>query len=57
MAVLKKTILSVHYLSNGHQKWIENLPDRQVEEHPDSVVETPRFLADEGRSVPVSQFF
>lgn len=30
VAVLKKTILSLHYLSNGHQKWIENLPERQV---------------------------
>lgn len=30
VAVLKKTIISLHYLSNGHQKWIENLPERQV---------------------------
>lgn len=30
VAVLKKTVLSLHYLSNGHQKWIENLPERQV---------------------------
>lgn len=30
MAVLKKTVISLHYLSNGHQKWIENLPERQV---------------------------
>lgn len=28
VAVLKKTVISVHYLSNGHQKWIENLPER-----------------------------
>lgn len=28
VAVLKKTAISLHYLSNGHQKWIENLPDR-----------------------------
>ncbi|XP_075898482.1 ER membrane protein complex subunit 1 [Nelusetta ayraudi] len=27
VAVLKKTVLSLHYLSNGHQKWIENLPE------------------------------
>uniref|UniRef100_A0A8C7XUB4 ER membrane protein complex subunit 1 n=1 Tax=Oryzias sinensis TaxID=183150 RepID=A0A8C7XUB4_9TELE len=27
VAVLKKTAISLHYLSNGHQKWIENLPD------------------------------
>lgn len=31
VAVLKKTALSLHYLSNGHQKWIENLPERQVD--------------------------
>lgn len=30
VAVLKKTAISLHYLSNGHQKWIENLPERQV---------------------------
>lgn len=30
VAVLKKTVISFHYLSNGHQKWIENLPERQV---------------------------
>lgn len=30
VAVLKKAIISLHYLSNGHQKWIENLPERQV---------------------------
>lgn len=28
MAVLKKTAISLHYLSNGHQKWVENLPIR-----------------------------
>ncbi|KAG5838640.1 hypothetical protein ANANG_G00225750 [Anguilla anguilla] len=27
IAVVKKTALSLHYLSNGHQKWVENLPD------------------------------
>ncbi|XP_029291023.1 ER membrane protein complex subunit 1 isoform X2 [Cottoperca gobio] len=27
VAVLKKTVISLHYLSNGHQKWIENLPE------------------------------
>lgn len=27
-AVLKKSVISLHYLSNGHQKWIENLPER-----------------------------
>ncbi|KAM8830713.1 ER membrane protein complex subunit 1 [Synchiropus picturatus] len=27
VAVLKKNLISLHYLSNGHQKWIENLPD------------------------------
>uniref|UniRef100_A0AAZ3RHF9 ER membrane protein complex subunit 1 n=1 Tax=Oncorhynchus tshawytscha TaxID=74940 RepID=A0AAZ3RHF9_ONCTS len=27
VAVLKKAALSLHYLSNGHQKWVENLPD------------------------------
>lgn len=31
VAVLKKTVISLHYLSNGHQKWIENLPERQVD--------------------------
>lgn len=30
VAVLKKTAISLHYLSNGHQKWIENLPDRWI---------------------------
>lgn len=30
VAVLEKNIISLHYLSNGHQKWIENLPDRYV---------------------------
>lgn len=28
VAVLKKSAISLHYLSNGHQKWVENLPDR-----------------------------
>lgn len=28
VAVLKKSAISIHYLSNGHQKWVENLPDR-----------------------------
>lgn len=27
VAVLKQASLSLHYLSNGHQKWIENLPE------------------------------
>uniref|UniRef100_A0A673WPX7 ER membrane protein complex subunit 1 n=1 Tax=Salmo trutta TaxID=8032 RepID=A0A673WPX7_SALTR len=27
VAVLKKAAISLHYLSNGHQKWAENLPD------------------------------
>ncbi|KAL4646018.1 ER membrane protein complex subunit 1 isoform X3 [Arapaima gigas] len=27
VAVLKKAVLSLHYLSNGHQKWVETLPD------------------------------
>ncbi|XP_044523744.1 ER membrane protein complex subunit 1 isoform X1 [Gracilinanus agilis] len=26
VAVLKKTTLTLHYLSNGHQKWVEQLP-------------------------------
>ncbi|XP_068453372.1 ER membrane protein complex subunit 1 [Clinocottus analis] len=30
VAVLKKTVISLHYLSNGHQKWIENLPDSET---------------------------
>ncbi|XP_069466496.1 ER membrane protein complex subunit 1 [Ambystoma mexicanum] len=25
--VLKKTVVSLHYLSNGHQKWMEHLPE------------------------------
>ena len=28
VAVLKKAAISLHYLTNGHQKWVENLPDR-----------------------------
>uniref|UniRef100_A0A8L0DRK5 ER membrane protein complex subunit 1 n=1 Tax=Oncorhynchus mykiss TaxID=8022 RepID=A0A8L0DRK5_ONCMY len=27
VAVLKKAAISLHYLTNGHQKWVENLPD------------------------------
>ncbi|KAM6976627.1 ER membrane protein complex subunit 1 [Aplochiton taeniatus] len=27
VAVLKQTTISLHYLSNGHQKWIENLAE------------------------------
>ncbi|XP_063798200.1 ER membrane protein complex subunit 1 [Pseudophryne corroboree] len=27
IAVLKSSVLSLHYLSNGHQKWAETLPD------------------------------
>uniref|UniRef100_A0AAX7TNY1 ER membrane protein complex subunit 1 n=1 Tax=Astatotilapia calliptera TaxID=8154 RepID=A0AAX7TNY1_ASTCA len=30
VAVLEKNIISLHYLSNGHQKWIENLPDSET---------------------------
>ncbi|XP_061831444.1 ER membrane protein complex subunit 1 [Nerophis lumbriciformis] len=30
VAVLKKTALSLHYLFNGHQKWIENLPESET---------------------------
>uniref|UniRef100_A0A3Q2Q6U7 ER membrane protein complex subunit 1 n=1 Tax=Fundulus heteroclitus TaxID=8078 RepID=A0A3Q2Q6U7_FUNHE len=30
VAVLKKTVISVHYLSNGHQKWIENLLESET---------------------------
>ncbi|NXV51837.1 EMC1 protein, partial [Uria aalge] len=29
VAVLKKAAISLHYLSNGHQKWVEHLPERQ----------------------------
>lgn len=28
VAVLKKAAISLHYLSNGHQKWVEHLPER-----------------------------
>uniref|UniRef100_A0A8B9KAZ7 ER membrane protein complex subunit 1 n=1 Tax=Astyanax mexicanus TaxID=7994 RepID=A0A8B9KAZ7_ASTMX len=27
VAVLKKSAISLHYLSSGHQKWVENLPE------------------------------
>ncbi|MBN3310534.1 EMC1 protein, partial [Amia calva] len=30
VAVLKKGAISLHYLSNGHQKWVENLPDSET---------------------------
>ncbi|XP_063001103.1 ER membrane protein complex subunit 1 [Elgaria multicarinata webbii] len=30
VAVLKKSALSLHYLSNGHQKWVEHLPDSEI---------------------------
>uniref|UniRef100_A0A1A8N2Z0 ER membrane protein complex subunit 1 n=1 Tax=Nothobranchius pienaari TaxID=704102 RepID=A0A1A8N2Z0_9TELE len=30
LAVLKKTVISLHYLSNGHQKWVENLPESET---------------------------
>ncbi|XP_043987650.1 ER membrane protein complex subunit 1 isoform X1 [Gambusia affinis] len=30
VAVLKKTVISAHYLSNGHQKWVENLPESET---------------------------
>lgn len=33
VAVLKKAAVSLHYLSNGHQKWIENLPDSDSVEY------------------------
>ncbi|KAJ0064469.1 hypothetical protein NL108_006932 [Boleophthalmus pectinirostris] len=33
VAVLKKTAVSLHYLSNGHQKWIENLPESDTVEY------------------------
>uniref|UniRef100_A0A8C3IFX2 ER membrane protein complex subunit 1 n=1 Tax=Chrysemys picta bellii TaxID=8478 RepID=A0A8C3IFX2_CHRPI len=29
LAVLKKAALSLHYLSNGHQKWVEHLPESE----------------------------
>ncbi|KAJ7411192.1 ER membrane protein complex subunit 1 [Pitangus sulphuratus] len=29
VAVLKKAALSLHYLSNGHQKWVEHLPESE----------------------------
>uniref|UniRef100_A0A8C8VKV3 ER membrane protein complex subunit 1 n=1 Tax=Pelusios castaneus TaxID=367368 RepID=A0A8C8VKV3_9SAUR len=29
LAVLKKTALSLHYLSNSHQKWVEHLPESE----------------------------
>ncbi|KAK3519101.1 hypothetical protein QTP70_016312 [Hemibagrus guttatus] len=33
VAVLKKSAISLHYLSNGHQKWVENLPDSDSVEY------------------------
>ncbi|XP_055515205.1 ER membrane protein complex subunit 1 [Leucoraja erinacea] len=30
IAIVKKTFISLHYLSNGHQKWIETLPESDV---------------------------
>ncbi|XP_030078280.1 ER membrane protein complex subunit 1 [Microcaecilia unicolor] len=30
VAVLKKGVLSLHYLSNGHQKWVEHLPESET---------------------------
>ncbi|XP_042333908.1 ER membrane protein complex subunit 1 isoform X2 [Sceloporus undulatus] len=30
VAVLKKGALSLHYLSNGHQKWMEHLPESDL---------------------------
>uniref|UniRef100_A0A665USJ7 ER membrane protein complex subunit 1 n=1 Tax=Echeneis naucrates TaxID=173247 RepID=A0A665USJ7_ECHNA len=30
VAVLKKASISLHYLSNGHQKWVENLPESET---------------------------
>ncbi|OXB64397.1 hypothetical protein ASZ78_009980 [Callipepla squamata] len=29
VAVLKKAAVSLHYLSNGHQKWVEHLPESE----------------------------
>uniref|UniRef100_A0A669QX33 ER membrane protein complex subunit 1 n=1 Tax=Phasianus colchicus TaxID=9054 RepID=A0A669QX33_PHACC len=29
VAVLKKAAISLHYLSNGHQKWVEHLPESE----------------------------
>ncbi|XP_037540870.1 ER membrane protein complex subunit 1 isoform X2 [Nematolebias whitei] len=29
-AVLKKSVISFHYLTNGHLKWIENLPESET---------------------------
>uniref|UniRef100_A0A8C2U505 ER membrane protein complex subunit 1 n=1 Tax=Coturnix japonica TaxID=93934 RepID=A0A8C2U505_COTJA len=29
VAVLKKAAISLHYLSNGHQKWVEQLPESE----------------------------
>ncbi|KAG7472900.1 hypothetical protein MATL_G00113460 [Megalops atlanticus] len=33
VAVLKKSAISLHYLSNGHQKWVENLPDSDTAQY------------------------
>ncbi|XP_076019538.1 ER membrane protein complex subunit 1 [Genypterus blacodes] len=33
VAVLKKSTVSLHYLSNGHQKWLENLPESETVEY------------------------
>uniref|UniRef100_A0A8C4ZP15 ER membrane protein complex subunit 1 n=1 Tax=Gadus morhua TaxID=8049 RepID=A0A8C4ZP15_GADMO len=30
VAVMKKAAISLHYLSNGHQKWLENLPESET---------------------------
>nr|XP_015192408.1 PREDICTED: ER membrane protein complex subunit 1 [Lepisosteus oculatus] len=30
VAVLKTGAISLHYLSNGHQRWVENLPDSET---------------------------
>ncbi|XP_034029042.1 ER membrane protein complex subunit 1 isoform X2 [Thalassophryne amazonica] len=30
IAVMKKSSISLHYLSNGHKKWLENLPESET---------------------------
>ncbi|XP_064027979.1 ER membrane protein complex subunit 1 isoform X2 [Pogoniulus pusillus] len=33
VAVLKKAAISLHYLSNGHQKWMEHLPESETTQY------------------------
>ncbi|XP_054250881.1 ER membrane protein complex subunit 1 isoform X1 [Indicator indicator] len=33
VAVLKKAAISLHYLSNGHQKWVEHLPESEATQY------------------------